>query len=361
MQCKELMTKDPMFCLPTDTAANVAQLMKDADIGAVPVVLDPDRKQLVGIVTDRDLAMRVDGADLDPDTTLAAEVMTRGLVTCSPDDDSLKVLHAMEKYRIRRIPIVDADGLLVGIVAQGDVARHLGDPEKVTHLITELSRPAGASEMPAYRSNWRTSLKYLETGALVAGGIGAGAALMYLLDPARGKARRRQLLDRAQSACRQSGKLADQIKHNIANRARGVAAETKSFWRHETVPDEKLLGRVRTKLGRWTSHPHAIDVRVEHGRVILAGQILVDEVERLLAVLSGIPGVTRVENHLEMHASAEGVPMLQGGTPKRKRADWKPFLRALGMIGMAWLARVESKERAAAEEPAPTHGKSRAA
>ena len=217
MQCKDLMTKSPMFCLPTDTAANVAQLMKDADIGAVPVVLDPDTRQLVGIVTDRDLAMRVDGADLDPDTTLAAEVMTRGLVTCAPEDDSQKVLHAMEKYQIRRIPIVDAAGLLVGIIAQADVARHMGDPVRVTHLITEISRPAGEAEMSVCQEKWRTSLKYIETGALVAGGIGAGAALMYLLDPARGKARRHQLVDRAQSACRQSGKLADQIKHDIAN------------------------------------------------------------------------------------------------------------------------------------------------
>jgi CBS domain-containing protein len=361
MQCKELMTENPMFCLPTDTAANVAQLMKDADIGAVPVVLDADTKKLIGIVTDRDLAMRVDGADLDPDTTLTAEVMTRGLVTCAPEDDSQKVLHAMEKYQIRRIPIVDAEGLLVGIIAQADIARHLGDPEKVTRLITEVSRPAGEAEKAACLSNWRTGLKYCKTGALVAGSIGGGAALMYLLDPARGKARRRQLLDRAQSACRQSGKLADQIKHDIANRARGVAAETKSFWRHEIVPDEKLLGRVRTKLGRWTSHPHAIDVRVERGRVILGGPILADEVERLLAVLARIPGVTNVENRLEMHASAEGVPMLQGGKPKRKPTNWKPFLRVLGMIGMALLARAESKEPAPVEKRAETHGKSRVA
>lgn len=361
MQCKELMTESPMFCLPTDTAAHVAQLMKDAGIGAVPVVLEPDTKKVIGIVTDRDLAMRVDAANLDPNTALAGEIMTRGVVTCVPDDDCQKVLHAMEKHQVRRIPIVEAGGLLVGIIAQADVARHFGDPEKVTRLLTEVSRPAGEAQESARQAGCRTSLKYCQTGALVAGSLGAGAALMCLLDPARGKARRRQLLDRAQSAGRQSGKLADQIKHDIANHARGLAAQTRSFWRHEIVPDEKLAGRVRTKLGRWTSHPHAINVRVERGRVILGGPILADEVERLLAVLARIPGVTKVENRLEMHASAEGVPMLQGGTPKRKSTNWKSLLRVLGMVGMALLTRAERKKPAQVEKRGTTHGKPRAA
>jgi CBS domain-containing protein len=361
MLCKELMTNNPMFCLPTDTAANVAQLMKDADIGAVPVVVDPETRKLIGIITDRDLAMRVDGSELDPNITLIAEVMTQGLVTCAPEDECQKVLDAMEKHQIRRVPIVDAEGSLVGIIAQADVARHLGDAEKVTRLIAEVSRPVGETEEVTCHSNQRAGLKYCKTGALVAASVGAGASLMYLLDPARGKARRRQLLDRAQSACRKSGKLAEHIGHDIANRARGVAAETKSVLQHEPVPDEKLMGRVRTKLGRLTSHPHAIDVHIERGRVVLGGPILADEVNRLISALARIPGVTKVENRLEMHASAEGVPMLQGGMPKRKGTNWKPFLRVLGMVGMALLARWQSKEPAPAGKPAETRGKSRAA
>ena len=95
--------------------------------------------------------------------------------------------------------------------------------------------------------------------------------------------------------------------------------------------------------------------------MILSGQILADEVERLLAVLAGISGVTKIENRLEMHASAEGVPMLQGGKPKHRRANWKPFLRVLSLIGMAWLARGEGKEPALAEKRTAAHGKSQAA
>jgi hypothetical protein len=84
-------------------------------------------------------------------------------------------------------------------------------------------------------------------------------------------------------------------------------------------------------------------------------------VERLLAVLARIPGVTKVENRLEMHASAEGVPMLQGGTPKRKSTNWKSLLRVLGMVGMALLTRAERKKPAQVEKRGTTHGKPRAA
>lgn len=95
--------------------------------------------------------------------------------------------------------------------------------------------------------------------------------------------------------------------------------------------------------------------------MVLGGLILADEADRLLAALAKIPGVTEVENGLEMHASAEGVPMLQGGAPKRKPTNWKPFLRVLGIIGMALLTRAESKETAPVEERAKTHGKPQAA
>jgi CBS domain-containing protein len=81
MRCKELMIRDPVFCGPMASAANVAQLMTDRNIGAVPIVSDPCEKKLIGIVTDRDLALRVDAAGLESIKTTVGEVMTRDLIT----------------------------------------------------------------------------------------------------------------------------------------------------------------------------------------------------------------------------------------------------------------------------------------
>jgi CBS domain-containing protein len=138
--CSDVMTKNPVSALPTDTVVNAAQLMKERDIGPVPVVEDKVTKKLVGIVTDRDLAMKVVAAGRDPNTTLVRDVMTTELVTCREDDDIDSTLDAMSKHQLRRIPVVDSHEQLVGIIAQADVATRMDEPEKTGEVVKEISQ-----------------------------------------------------------------------------------------------------------------------------------------------------------------------------------------------------------------------------
>ena len=121
-KCSDVMTENPVYALPDDTVEKVAQLMKKEDIGPVPVVDDERNKRLVGIVTDRDLALKVVAEGRDPQTTKVEEVMTRKLITCRPDDDVESAMKAMAQYQLRRIPVVDEANRLVGIISQADVA-----------------------------------------------------------------------------------------------------------------------------------------------------------------------------------------------------------------------------------------------
>jgi len=141
-ECREVMTKDPICCLPSDTAARVAKLMKTEDIGSVPICEDRQSKKLVGIVTDRDLALQIVAESRDANSTKVRDIMTRQPVTCREDDDLQKALDAMEKNQVRRIPVVDNDGRLVGIIAQADVATRSDEPEKTAEVVEEISKPS---------------------------------------------------------------------------------------------------------------------------------------------------------------------------------------------------------------------------
>ena len=142
MKCSELMTKDPSCCLPTDTVFDAAQLMKSEDVGPIPIVNDKQTKKLAGIVTDRDLALKVVAEGLDPKQTKIEEVMTTGVQTCNPDDDVSKVLKLMEHHHVRRIPIVDDQDCLVGIIAQADIATRIDEAEKTHEVVEEISKAA---------------------------------------------------------------------------------------------------------------------------------------------------------------------------------------------------------------------------
>ena len=106
MIASEIMTKNPECCLPTDSVMAAAQLMKSEDVGPIPIVKDKEEKKLAGIVTDRDLAIKVVAEARDPKTTPIEEVMSAGLVTCRENDDVQKAFDAMTQHQIRRIPIV---------------------------------------------------------------------------------------------------------------------------------------------------------------------------------------------------------------------------------------------------------------
>src|SRR3989442_10053920 len=145
MKCKEIMTKDPVCCLPDEGVQKAAKLMKDENVGVIPIIEDEDTKTLLGIVTDRDLAIRVMAEGRDVGGTRIKDVMTTGAVSCRPDDDLQKALDAMEENQVRRIPVVDHNQKIVGIIAQADVATRLGEPKRTAAVVEEISKSQAAA------------------------------------------------------------------------------------------------------------------------------------------------------------------------------------------------------------------------
>lgn len=138
-KCSNVMTRNPVCAQPEDTVVNVARLMKENDIGPVPIVESHDSKKLVGIVTDHDLALKVVAAGRDPQTTPVREVMTTNVITCRDDDDIEAALDAMATQQLRRIPVVDDGNMLLGIIAQADIATRMNRPEKTGEVVKEIS------------------------------------------------------------------------------------------------------------------------------------------------------------------------------------------------------------------------------
>jgi CBS domain-containing protein len=139
------MTTEIYCCLPTDSLEEVASVMQSEDIGPVPIVDDLESRNLIGIVTDRDIALRAVARGLDARTTSAEEVMTRELVTCGAEDDIQSALDLMARHQVRRLPIVDGGSRLVGMISQADVATRLNESKKIAEVVEEISRPRTAS------------------------------------------------------------------------------------------------------------------------------------------------------------------------------------------------------------------------
>ena len=139
-KCNEVMTKNPLCCLPEDLATKAAGLMKSENIGSIPVIENEPTKKLVGIVTDRDLTLKILAEGLDAKSTKVEAVMTRKVVTCHAEDDLQKALDAMSEHQLRRIPVVDGDNKIVGIIAQADVATRVDQPQKTAEMVKEISQ-----------------------------------------------------------------------------------------------------------------------------------------------------------------------------------------------------------------------------
>lgn len=142
-KCNEVMTKNPVCCLPSDSVAKAAELMKSGNIGSIPVIENEQTQKLVGIVTDRDLALKIIADGRDAKSTKVELVMTHKVITCHADDDLQKALDAMAEQQLRRIPVVDHDNRIVGIIAQADVATRAGQPEKTAEMVKEISQANG--------------------------------------------------------------------------------------------------------------------------------------------------------------------------------------------------------------------------
>jgi len=134
------MTKDPIWCLRDESVVQAARLMQSQNIGSIPVVANDLARTLVGIVTYRALALCVVAEGIDPRTISVGDVMTRGVVTCYPDDSLQLALDAMAEHQLRRIPVIDYDARLVGIIAQADIATRTDEPEKTAAVVKEISQ-----------------------------------------------------------------------------------------------------------------------------------------------------------------------------------------------------------------------------
>ena len=138
MHVKDIMTKDPACCDKDASVQDAAKLMVGNDCGEIPVV--DDQGGLVGVVTDRDICCRVVAEGKSPDTPVG-DIMTRSVVTVTPDTEVDACCSTMESNQVRRVPVIDDEGNCCGMVSQADIARS-GADAKTAELVEEISKPS---------------------------------------------------------------------------------------------------------------------------------------------------------------------------------------------------------------------------
>ena len=132
----ELMTPNPRTIDQNKPVSDAAKMMRDEDVGLAPIV-DGDR--LVGTVTDRDIAIRIVAEGKDPATTKVIEIASRELITIDPQQDLNEAMKLMARHQVRRLPVVEEDGKLVGVVAQADIAEHASG-KKTGEVVEQISK-----------------------------------------------------------------------------------------------------------------------------------------------------------------------------------------------------------------------------
>ena len=133
---RDLMTANPCSIDADQTVAHAAKMMRDEDVGLAPIV---EGDKLIGTVTDRDIAIRVVAEGKDPQQTTVREIASTNIVTIDPQQDLDEALRLMAQHHVRRLPVVEEGGRLVGIVAQADVARE-ADDTRTGELVEEISK-----------------------------------------------------------------------------------------------------------------------------------------------------------------------------------------------------------------------------
>jgi len=134
-QVRDVMTSNPVTCSPQASVADAAKVMAKEDIGPLPVV---DANRLVGILTDRDIVVRVVAEGRDPQSTSVGDVATSDLVTVSPDEDLDRALQLLAERQVRRLPVAEGK-TLVGVIAQADIARQ-GDDSTTGQVVEQISQ-----------------------------------------------------------------------------------------------------------------------------------------------------------------------------------------------------------------------------
>ncbi len=143
MKVKDIMTSDPVSVTPETPLREAARMMKQHNVGIIPVVEREGSKQLVGVITDRDIAVRCVAEGHDSSKCPVREAMSSDVQTARADDDVSSVMRLMGKEQVRRIPIVDERGGLVGIVAQADIVREADDENLAEETVEKISREGG--------------------------------------------------------------------------------------------------------------------------------------------------------------------------------------------------------------------------
>jgi CBS domain-containing protein len=133
---QELMTSNPCSIDSDKSVAYAAKMMRDEDVGLAPIV---EGNRLVGTLTDRDIAIRVVAEGKDPESTKVTEIASTNVITVDPQQDLDEALRLMAQHQVRRLPVVEEDGRLVGVVAQADVARNADDAQ-TGEVVEEISK-----------------------------------------------------------------------------------------------------------------------------------------------------------------------------------------------------------------------------
>lgn len=133
MLARDIMTRDPMCVLPSDPIWRAAEMMRYHGIGCTPVVADEDSRQVVGFLTDRDITTRCVARKHSGKCRVSDHMTATPIHTVLTSDDASRVMQKMEAARVRRVPVLAADGTLAGIISQGDMLRHLGHRDPVAY------------------------------------------------------------------------------------------------------------------------------------------------------------------------------------------------------------------------------------
>ncbi|MEW6271575.1 MAG: SRPBCC family protein [Thermodesulfobacteriota bacterium] len=220
-------------------------------------------------------------------------------------------------------------------------AQHSG-----SRLLAAATRPL-ASHRPtaAMRSSAEPASRDGGAGFGLTAAFSLGAAAMYFFDAQHGRRRRARIRDGLQHSERRLARVMDAARKDARNRAQGMVARARSITggSSEAVPDATLAERVRSQLPYAAAHPGAIEVHVADGTVTLRGPVLRDELEELLETVAHVRGVRSVRNEVEVHASPDGIPALQGAGARRRpvpfwqRDNWPPAARVMGSAAGALL------------------------
>jgi CBS domain-containing protein len=154
MQVQEIMTAAVECCTPNEKAQRAAEIMREADTGVIPVLAGENDPKVVGIITDRDLCMAIVAAGRDPREVRVQECMTDQVVTLGPDDDIRHAADVMTEKQVRRLPVVDHNGAILGIVSLADIAQRQESPSQTGKALQGISEPS--QEASASRTNGDT-------------------------------------------------------------------------------------------------------------------------------------------------------------------------------------------------------------